>query len=113
MHEASTNFLVESRSLGEVVRQTPIDTSVLDPGPVKVVVEVLVVVGPGPRDAADVAHEGLVDGPQPLVGQLPAPVAEVSEAHPVTTEVGARLHAADAADGVLEVRVNLSYKLRI
>ena len=79
----------------------------LDSVPVEVVVVVLVVVCPGPRDAPDVPHEGLVGGPQPLVGQLPAPVAEVVEAGPVATEVGTLLHAADTAQGVLEIRINL------
>ena len=111
MHDASTYFLVDPVSLAEVIREIP----GVDLGPVPVVVvvvQVVVVVVPGPVHAADVPHEGLVGGPHAPVGQLPAPVAEVGEAHPVTTEVGAGLHAADAADGVLEVRVNLSYKLR-
>ena len=107
MHDASTYFLVDPVSLAEVVREIP----AVDLGPVPVVVvvvQVVVVVVPGPVHAADVPHEGLVGGPHAPVGQLPAPVTEVGEADPVTTEVGARLHLAEAAERVLEVRINLS-----
>ena len=82
----------------------------LDSVPVEVVVVVLVIVGPGPRDAPDVPHERLVGGPQPLVGQLPAPVAEVVEAGSVATEVGALLHAAGAAQSILEIGIDLDTK---
>ena len=102
-----TYILVESKSLAEVIREVPVDAVLLDPVPVEVVVEVLVVVGPGPGDAPDVPHEGLVDGPQSLVGQLPASVAEVVEASLVATEVGALLHAAGAAQSILEIGINL------
>ena len=107
MHDASTYFLVDPVSLAEVVREIP----AVDLGPVPVVVvvvQVVVVVVPGPVHAADVPHEGLVGGPHAPVGQLPAPVTEVGEADPVTTEIGARLHLTEAAEGVLEVRINLS-----
>ena len=105
-----TYILVESKSLAEVIREVPVDAVLLDPVPVEVIVEVLVVVGPGPGDAPDVPHEGLVDGPQSLVGQLPASVAEVVEARLVATEVGALLHAAGAAQSILEIGINLDKK---
>lgn len=102
-------LLVESKSLTKVVGEVPVDAVILDPVPVEVVVEVLVVVGPGPRDAPDVPHEGLVSGPHTLVGQLPAPMAEVVEACLVSTEVGALLHATDTAQSILEVGINLDF----
>ena len=101
-------LLVKSEGLTEIVGEASVDVVILDPLPVIVVVEVLVVVvSPGPRDAPDVPHERLVGGSQPLVGHLPTPVAEVVEAHLVATEVGALLHATNTAESVLEVRVNL------
>ena len=111
IHDASTYFLVEPVSLAEVVRDIPaVD---LGPVPVVVVVVQVVVVGPGPVHASDVPHEGLVGGPHAPVGQLPAPVTEVGEADPVTTEVGARFHLTEAAERVLEVRINLDrFKFR-
>ena len=105
-------LLVESKSLTKVVGEVPVDAVILDPVPVEVVVEVLVVVGPGPRDAPDVPHEGLVSGPHTLVGQLPAPMAEVVEACLVSTEVWALLHATDTAQSILKVGINLDNNIR-
>ena len=53
--------------------------------------------GPGPGDAPDVPHQGLVLGPGgACVGHLPARVAEVVEAGLLPAEVRPLLHGAHA-----------------
>lgn len=52
--------------------------------------------GPGPGDAPDVPHQGLVLGPDGGVGHLPARVAEVVEAGLLPAEVRPLLHGAHA-----------------
>ena len=66
-----------------------------------VVVKVVMMVvsrlgGPGPGDAPDVPHQGLVLGPDGGVGHLPARVAEVVEAGLLPAEVRPLLHGAHA-----------------
>ena len=80
--------------------------------PVVVVVLLHLVVGPGSRDAADVPHQWLVVRPG-LVVEAPAVVAEVVEAGLLSTEVWPLLHGAHAAQGVLQVRVNLESENKI
>ena len=80
--------------------------------PVVVVVLLHLVVGPGSRDAADVPHQWLVVRPG-LVVEAPAVVAEVVEAGLLSTEVRPLLHGAHAAQGVLQVRVNLESENKI
>ena len=73
-----------------------------------VVVVVVVMLGcPGPGQAPDVPHEGLVVRPGVGVVSLPAAVTEVVEADLLPAEVRPLLHGTDAAQGVLQVGVNL------
>ena len=78
-----------------------------EPPPLVVVVVLVVVRGPGPGQAPDVSHQRFVLGPAVGVVNLPAAVAEVVEAGPLTTEVGTLLHGAHTAEGVLQVGIHL------
>ena len=72
---------------------------ILSPVVVEVVMMMMVVSrlgGPGPGDAPDVPHQGLVLGPDGGVGHLPARVAEVVEAGLLPAEVRPLLHGAHA-----------------
>ena len=73
---------------------------ILSPVVVEVVMMMVVVSrlgGPGPGDAPDIPHQGLVLGPDgACVGHLPARVAEVVEAGLLPAEVRPLLHGAHA-----------------
>ena len=61
---------------------------------------------PGPGQTPDVPHQWFVRGSASVL-QVPAPVAEVVEAGEIPAEVRTLLHAAQRAQGVLQVRVHL------
>ena len=98
---------MRAECLGEVLTEVPV-LVVAGPEPAVVVVVVVVVLGSsGPGEAPDVSHERFVLRPAVGVVNLPAPVTEVVEAAPLSTEVGTLLHGAHTAEGVLQVGVHL------
>ena len=99
---------MRAESLGEILTEVPVVVvGRPEPPPVVVVVVLVVLAGPGPGEAPDVSHQRFVLGPAVGVVNLPAPVTEVVEAAPLSTEVGTLLHGAHTAEGVLQVGVHL------
>ena len=99
---------MRAESLGEILTEVPVVVvGRPEPPPVVVVVVLVVLAGPGPGEAPDVSHQRFVLGPAVGVVNLPAPVTEVVEAAPLSTEVGTLLHGAHTAEGVLQVGIHL------